>query len=151
METFVFNACIDICKKLSKSYNESIYHEALCVLLKKAGISFSKEYIIPIMFENVQIGFLRSDIIIHSSTEDSKSYIIECKAIENELKDTHLLQIITYMHNTKIYNGMYINFLQNSTKDSLEFYEVTFDGVNYTFKNIIKNNYFSVDICGRRN
>ena len=124
---------IDILKQIgndiSKGYSECVYQEAVCVLLRKNGIEYSKESVLPIYYQGICIGNVRADIIL-----EKMGIVIECKAIANELTESHLPQIINYMDLTGYTNGIFVNFNQNPSKNTLEYYlvEKTIEN-NYTF------------------
>lgn len=107
--------CFTVGAQLGKGYAECIYQEAICVLLRKNGINYSKEVILPVLFDNLCIGNVRSDIVLNSH-----SIIIECKAIDGSLKTGHLPQLITYLQITNFNFGVFVNFNQNPLKDMVE-------------------------------
>ena len=130
----------EICKKvgnnLGKGYAECVYQEGVCVLLRENGISYSKEVVLPIKYNNSVIGNVRADIIL-----ESEHLIIECKAIDSNLKPSHFPQIITYMNLMNYSDGMMVNFNQNPSKEMVEIanvnrldennYKVSLDGNEY--------------------
>ena len=109
---------IDFCKvvgeELGKGYAECIYQEGICVLLRNKGYDYSKEVVIPITFRDMTIGNVRADIIVNNKL------IIECKAIDANLKQSHLPQIIIYMKKLGYDNGIIVNFNQNPSKEMVE-------------------------------
>lgn len=105
---------------LGKGYNECIYQEAICVELRKHNILYSKEQVIPVVYDgNMVLGNVRMDIVLPFDR-----IIIEDKAIESELKDSHFPQIITYLKTTGYSYGLIVNFIQNPSKPLLEMYTV---------------------------
>lgn len=104
---------------IGKGFTENIYQEALCVLLRESGIVYSKEAVLPKYYNSVCIGNVRADIIL-----ELEKTVIECKAIEGNLRDFHLIQIIVYMENLNYTKGYYVNFNQNPSKDFVEIYHV---------------------------
>ncbi len=105
--------------KLGKGFSECVYHEALCVHLRKNSIIYSKEQILPITYsinnEDYVVGNIRSDIVL-----PTESIVIECKAIEGSLRSVHIPQIITYLNILNYKNGILINFNQNPLKEMVE-------------------------------
>jgi GxxExxY protein len=120
--------CETVAAKLGKGYSENIYQEALCVMFRKRGIKYSKENVIPIVFEDITVGFVRADIVLN----DLK-IVIECKSIDNDLREGHLPQIITYMEHLGYNRGYFVNFIQNPAKDDIEVYCVVKNGPQYKF------------------
>lgn len=108
-----------VANELGKGFSEFIYQEALCVLLRKNNINYSKEHILPKVFFDCVIGYMRADITLHEYKT-----VIECKAI-NDLQESHLPQIITYLEILNYNNGIFVNFVQNPSKPQLQIQKVT--------------------------
>lgn len=123
----MFNKIIEyatlVGKQLGKGYSETIYHEALCAHLRRNSILYSKEQVVPVNYkiedEEYVVGNLRADIVLPND-----SMVIECKAVEGNLRNIHIPQIITYLNILRYNNGILINFNQNPTKDLVEFIKV---------------------------
>ena len=134
------------CKTLGKGYTENIYQEAICSLLRRENISYSKEPVFPITFNDVNIGFVRGDIFIK---EKDFELIIECKALASNLNPSQYFQLENYLKINKCKNGIMVNFNQNHTKDLIDFkdnfvvmnYNVNDDKITFV-KNIENLNYF---------
>jgi GxxExxY protein len=109
----IISFCKEVGDTLGKGLAECIYQEGICVLLRQNGMEYSKEVVIPITFKDVSIGNVRADIIIDD-------IIIECKAIDGNLKPSHLPQIIIYMKKLDYNEGIIVNFNQNPSKDMVE-------------------------------
>ena len=108
-----------VANQLGKGFSECIYQEALCVLLRKYNINYSKEHILPKIFFDCVIGHMRADITL----QDYKT-VIECKAI-NDLQESHLPQIITYLDILNYNTGIFVNFVQNPSKPQLQIQKVS--------------------------
>jgi GxxExxY protein len=121
--------CETVAKTLGKGFSECIYQEALCVLLRNNNISYSREHNISKMFLGVYVGTMRADITLHE-----KKCVIECKSI-NDLMESHLPQIITYLEILDYPQGIFVNFNQHPNKPLLQLYTVTKKGNNYSFVN----------------
>jgi GxxExxY protein len=110
-------------KQLGKGFSECVYHEALCVHLRKNSITYSKEQVLPITYkvnnEDYVVGNIRSDIVL-----PTESVVIECKAIEGSLRSVHVPQIITYLNILDYKNGILINFNQNPLKEMVEHFTI---------------------------
>jgi GxxExxY protein len=107
--------CKKVSEKLGKGYAECVYQEGVCVELRERKIKYSKEATLEIKYDGVSVGSVRADIII----EDK--YIIECKAIESDLKINHVPQLICYMRLTGISEGIIVNFNQHPGKKPIDF------------------------------
>lgn len=88
---------------LGNGFQEVIYQRAMEIEMADNGISFSREYEMPIYFKNQQIGTRRVDFLV-------EAYIsVELKAII-ELEDVHLAQAINYLEAYDLEVGLLINF-----------------------------------------
>jgi len=105
----------NVFKVLGPGYNECVYHNALAVALRKKGIPYETERIIPITYDNHVIGNLRADIIIDNSI------ILELKAVKC-ITESMKFQLTNYKNLTGINNGMIINFPQRSDIDVCDFH-----------------------------
>jgi GxxExxY protein len=88
---------------LGAGYSERVYHNAMEVLLRKLGIPYESERIVPITFKDHVIGNLRADIIIDNQI------VLEFKAIKN-LNDQVELQAYNYLNLTGLKTAYLINF-----------------------------------------
>ena len=88
---------------LGPGYSECVYHRALEVLLRKEGISYETERIVPIVFEGHTIGNLRVDLIIEGKC------IVELKAI-SKLNEATKIQVKNYMSLTGFTEAYLVNF-----------------------------------------
>ena len=100
---------------LGPGYSESVYHRAFEVLLRKSGIPYETERIIPIVFEEHTIGNLRIDLIVN------KTCIVELKAIA-KLNDAAKIQTKNYLKLTGLPGALLVNFTQvlHSTRPEIQ-------------------------------
>ena len=89
--------------QLGPGYSERVYHNAMEVLLRKDGVQYESERIIPIPFEGHVIGNLRADIIINNES------ILEFKTIKT-LNDQADLQAQNYLILTGLKKAYLVNF-----------------------------------------
>ena len=75
---------------------------------------------------DIIIGNVRADIVIPAN-----EIIIECKAIDGNLKLSHIPQIIKYLKITGYTSGLFVNFNQNPSKLTVELIEIVFDNNLY--------------------
>jgi GxxExxY protein len=92
-----------IYSQLGSGYSERVYHNAMEVLLRREGIQYESERIVPIPFEGHIIGNVRADIIINNEI------VLEFKAIKT-LNDAAETQIRNYLHLTGLKTGYLVNF-----------------------------------------
>ena len=88
---------------LGGGYSERVYHNAMEVLLRKAGIPYETERIVPIPFEGHIIGNVRADIIVNNEI------VLEFKTIKS-LNDAAELQARNYLNLTGLKKAYLINF-----------------------------------------
>jgi len=102
--------------KLGPGFSESVYHNAMEVLLRKNNINYETERIVPIVFEEHTIGNLRADLIVE------KNLIVELKAVRS-LNYSMKTQTEKYIQLTGIPNALLINFTQSEKVTHCEFVE----------------------------
>ena len=102
---------------LGAGFSERIYHNAIEVLLKKNNIKFETEQVIPVMFEGVEIGSVRADLVI------DKKIVVELKRGKS-IVNKHSTQCYMYMKLLKIPNGIIINFPEDDD-DDVDFQEIS--------------------------
>ena len=73
-------------KALGAGFSERVYHNAMEVLLKKHNIPYKSEQVIPVMFEGVEVGQVRADLVV------AGNIVIELKSVKS-LKDDHATQL----------------------------------------------------------
>jgi len=101
---------------LGAGFSERIYHNAMEVLLKKHNIPFKSEQVVPVIFEGVEVGQVRADLVI-----DGK-IVVELKSVRS-IKDDHATQCGMYMKLLNIDNGLVINF-PCSDNEEVDFQEM---------------------------
>ncbi len=88
---------------LVNGFQEVIYQRALEIEMKLAGISFSREFEMPIFYNEVHIGTRRVDFLVEGCVS------VELKAI-TKLEDVHFAQAINYSEAYNLEVGLLINF-----------------------------------------
>ena len=83
-----------------------IYHNALEVLLRKEGVPYETERIVPVKFEGHTIGNLRADLIVDNTM------IVEIKAVKGSFNSSMKAQLENYRTLTGICDGLLVNFPQ---------------------------------------
>jgi GxxExxY protein len=103
MEQYIHEFVQNIYNELGPGYSECVYHKAMEVLLRKQGVQYESERIVPIVFHGHTIGNVRSDIIV-----DGK-LVLEFKSVR-VLTDAAALQTRNYLRLTGLSLGYLINF-----------------------------------------
>lgn len=91
---------------------ERIYEEALAFELAGAGLSVQRQAPIDISYKGLKIGGQRVDLVVEGTI------IVELKAVEN-VSDTHLAQLVSYLRAARLPLGLLINFNCLRLKDGL--------------------------------
>jgi len=100
----VIGAAIEVHKFLGAGLLEKTYEECLCVELKKIGLKYEKQVMLPINYKGTLIeNAYRIDILVEDKI------IIELKAIE-KIEKIHKAQLLTYLKLSKKELGLLINF-----------------------------------------
>ena len=95
-------AC-NIWSSLGPGYSESVYHAAFEVALRKEGLSFETERIVPVYYDGLNVGHVRADLIVEQRT------VIELKSV-SKLNESYRIQTRNYMSLLGLDHGILINF-----------------------------------------
>ena len=96
-------------KLLGNGFQEVIYQRALAIELELAGISFKREFEMPVFYKEHSVGTRRVDFLV----EDIIS--VELKAITT-LENVNLAHAINYLEAYNLEIGLLINFGETSLK-----------------------------------
>lgn len=103
----------NIFRNLGLGFIEYIYHKALLVDLYKTNYTIETKKILPIYYNDVNIGYVEPDIIVEN---ENYYIIIELKAFDKNIGKKEELQInkyINHIQTEKQIIGIIINFNQN--------------------------------------
>ncbi|HTB31308.1 MAG TPA: GxxExxY protein [Bacteroidia bacterium] len=99
----IIGCAMTVHSTLGNGFQEVIYQRALEIEFRIAGISFSREFEMPIFYNEQHIGTRRVDFLV----EDTIS--VELKAL-TKLEDVHFAQAINYLEAYNLEVGLLINF-----------------------------------------
>ena len=99
----VIGAAMQVHKVLGNGFQEVIYQRALEMEMPYFNLSFKREFDMPIIYRNEQIGKRRVDFLVEEVVS------VELKAVI-KLEDVHLAQAINYLKAYNIEVGLLINF-----------------------------------------
>jgi GxxExxY protein len=99
----IIGCAMQVHSALGNGFQEVIYQRALEIEMADGGISFSREYEMPVFYKNQQIGTRRVDFLVEGVIA------VELKAII-QLEDVHLAQAINYLEAYDLEVGLLINF-----------------------------------------
>lgn len=109
----VVNACLKIHRTLGPGLLESVYESALSFELRRLGIPYSRQQVLPVIYEGelLELGF-RTDIIVMNKV------IVELKSVEF-LAPVHSKILLTYLRLTNIKLGLLVNFHHALMKEGI--------------------------------
>ena len=105
----IIGCAMTVHKQLGNGFQEVIYQRALEIEMRLAGISFGREFEMPIFYREEQIGTRRVDFLVDGVIS------VELKAIK-QLEDVHFAQAINYLEAYNLEVGLLINFGETSLK-----------------------------------
>ena len=107
----VIGCAMAVHRVLGNGFQEVIYQRALRYELEAEGLSFSREYEMPVWFRGNQIGTRRVDFLVEEVV------LVELKAL-SALDNSHMTQVRNYLEVFELEVGLLVNF----GKASLEFH-----------------------------
>ncbi len=99
----IIGCAMEVHTQLGNGFQEVIYQRALEIEMANQGLSFSREFEMPIYYKEQQIGTRRVDFLINGEIS------VELKALI-KLEDVHLAQAINYLEAYDLEVGLLINF-----------------------------------------
>ncbi len=89
--------------ELGGGFLESVYENALHIVLTGYGLSLEKQKEISVFFRGDKVGVFKTDLIVNGKV------IVELKAIRN-IDPAHEAQLLNYLRATNIEVGLLLNF-----------------------------------------
>lgn len=111
----VKNAAESVWRALGPGYSESVYHAAFEVALRKRGVPYESERVIPVKYEEFVVGHVRADVVI-----DNK-IVVELKSVAR-MTPAFRTQLQKYMELTGCDQGFLINFPVDSSIVEVEYF-----------------------------
>ena len=99
----VIGCAMHVHSALGCGFQEILYQNALEIEMRKTTLKFSREYEMPIFYDNQKIGSRRVDFLVE------ERITIELKALA-ALEDIHLAQAKNYLEAFNLRVGLLINF-----------------------------------------
>ena len=99
----IIAARIHVHKELGPGFLEIMYEEALAIELRKAGICFERQKLLPIFYCEHLIGEHRLDLVVE------RKVIVELKAI-SALEDIHSAIVRSYLRAADLADALLLNF-----------------------------------------
>ena len=88
---------------LGTGFQEVVYQRALGYEMERRGLSFAREWEVPIFYKQRQVGTRRVDFLVDGKV------VVELKAISG-LESVHLAQAINYLEAFGLEVGLLLNF-----------------------------------------
>lgn len=110
----IIGCAINVHNFLGNGFQEVVYQRALSIEMEKAGLHFSREKEMPILYKDQHIGTRRVDFFVENQI------LVEIKALI-KTDNVHLAQAINYLEAFDREIGLLINFGARS----LEFKRLT--------------------------
>jgi GxxExxY protein len=111
--TKLIGLAINVHRALGPGLFESIYQPCVAHEMRKAGMRFEQQKLIPVVYDGLKFDrAFRADLIVEDEL------IVEIKSIER-LMPVHDTQLLTYMKLSGLRKGLIINFNVSVLKDGL--------------------------------
>ena len=99
----IIGSAMKLHRTLGSGFLESVYHKALAIELRHAGLNVDPEWPLKAYYEGEIVGEFTADLLVE------KSIIVELKAVQS-LVSAHEVQTVNYLTATKLEVGLPINF-----------------------------------------
>ena len=99
----VLRAFFDVHTELGGGFLESVYHRAMEVALRSAGVAVEREPRIPVWFRGEEVGVFEPDLLVE------RRVVVELKCVA-VLGPAHVGQVINYLRATSLEVGLLLNF-----------------------------------------
>lgn len=93
----------DVYNELGHGFLESVYEEALIIVLKEKGLSTIQQHRLPVWFREKKIADFEADLVVENLV------LVELKAVRT-LNPSHEAQLLNYLRATEIEVGLLLNF-----------------------------------------
>ena len=99
----VIRVSYEVYNELGGGFLEKVYHPALAMALRQAGLQVESEVPGPVYFRQVRIADFNADLIVEGKV------ILELKAV-SAFDRAHEAQLLNYLRATKYEVGLLLNF-----------------------------------------
>jgi GxxExxY protein len=99
----VIGAFYDVYNELGHGFLESVYHKAMIVALRTAGLEVATEVAVPVTFRGQSVGEFRADLVVN------QTILVELK-VAQALDRTHYAQVMNYLKATPFEIALLFNF-----------------------------------------
>jgi GxxExxY protein len=99
----IIGVSIEVVHELGAGFLEGVYHKAMLIALKDAGLEAEEHIPISVSFRGYEVGSFQPDVIVDGKV------LLELKAVK-ALSGEHQAQVINYLKATGVDVGLLINF-----------------------------------------
>ena len=99
----VLVAAKEVHRCLGPGFLESTYERALCLELGARGLSYSCQYVVPLLYKGQPVGESHLDLLVEDRL------VVELKAVD-QLAEIHVAQTLAYLKATRLSLALLINF-----------------------------------------
>jgi len=99
----ILGAFYAVHSELGYGFLESVYANALAVLMGGAGLQVEREVPYPITFHGHNVGTYRADLVVDSRV------VVEVKSCSS-IQQPHLAQVLNYLRASRLTVGLLLNF-----------------------------------------
>jgi len=99
----VIECAQNVSRELGAGFLEKVYENALCIELKRAGLSFQRQQCYAIRYRNEEIGNYIADLVVEDKL------LIELKAL-SAFTGEHESQVMNYLKASGLKVGLLLNF-----------------------------------------
>jgi GxxExxY protein len=99
----ILGACFEVSNELGAGFLESVYQNALLIVLQQKGLKVQPQFPLNVKFRGQVVGQFYVDLLVEDQV------IVELKAV-TALTPVHQAQVINYLKGTGIEVGLLVNF-----------------------------------------
>jgi GxxExxY protein len=99
----IIQAAIAVHRQLGPGFLEAIYEKALILELRKGGLQFDHQRSLSILYDGVQIGEHRLDLLVEGTI------VVELKAVKR-IENVHFQIVRSYLKAAGLKHGLLLNF-----------------------------------------
>jgi GxxExxY protein len=101
----IIEAFYAVYNELGYGFLESVYENAMVIVLRQVGLRVEQQVAIPVFFRGQIVGDYRCDLLVEGKV------LIELKAVK-EIAPEHVSQTLNYLKATEIEVAMILNFVE---------------------------------------
>ena len=104
----IIGCCFEVHQQLGPGFQETIYHRAVEIAFKTAGLAFVREKSYKVSFSKILVGTFRVDLLVEDQV------IVEIKASTGFLPKVFEAQVLSYLKAASLPVGLLVNFGNSS-------------------------------------